>query len=178
MTMTTTTRIYVASLAAYNAGRLVGEWIDAAADADTIREQIAAMLAGGPGRGEEYAVHDYDGFGPAGDALGEYPDLADVSRLAGLIGEHGEVAAHVYADERDADRTEALLTDGYRGAWDSLADYVAEFYEDCHADSLAALPDALRHRIDWDGVAHDWECGGDVTTYAVGGQTHVFDANV
>ena len=115
MTTTAAPRIYVASLAAYNSGRLIGEWIDATADADVIRQSIADMLAAGPGRGEEYAIHDYDGFGPAGDALGEYPDVADVARLAALIGEHGEVAAHVYANEHDVTRTETLLTDGYRG---------------------------------------------------------------
>jgi len=38
-------RIYVASLADYTAGRLYGCWIDADQPAETIREQITAMLA-------------------------------------------------------------------------------------------------------------------------------------
>lgn len=40
--------IYVADLAAYNNGHLYGCWIDAAQDADQIREEIATMLRGSP----------------------------------------------------------------------------------------------------------------------------------
>lgn len=40
-----TPRVYVASLADCNAGRLHGRWIDADQSADAIREQIAEMLA-------------------------------------------------------------------------------------------------------------------------------------
>jgi len=40
-----TPRIYVASLADYNAGRLHGCWIDADQSADAIRDEIAQMLA-------------------------------------------------------------------------------------------------------------------------------------
>jgi len=40
-----TPRIYVASLADYVAGRLHGRWIDADRPIETIREQIAQMLA-------------------------------------------------------------------------------------------------------------------------------------
>ena len=43
-----TPRIYVACLAAYNAGRLHGEWIDADQDADVIHEEIQEMLAAMP----------------------------------------------------------------------------------------------------------------------------------
>jgi len=39
-----TPRIYVASLADYNAGRLHGRWIDANQSADSIRDEIAQML--------------------------------------------------------------------------------------------------------------------------------------
>lgn len=42
-----TPRIYVACLASYNAGRLHGRWIDAA-DADTMREEIAEILRASP----------------------------------------------------------------------------------------------------------------------------------
>ena len=39
-----TPRIYVASLADYNAGRLHGRWIDADQPIEVIREEIAEML--------------------------------------------------------------------------------------------------------------------------------------
>ena len=43
-TATDTPRVYVACLAAYNAGKLHGERIDANQDADAIHEEIQAML--------------------------------------------------------------------------------------------------------------------------------------
>lgn len=57
-------RIYVADLAAYNAGYLHGVWIDACDDVSDIREQIKAMLAASPVEdSEEHAIHDDEGFG-------------------------------------------------------------------------------------------------------------------
>jgi antirestriction protein len=47
-TTTTTPRIYVACLAAYNNGELHGEWIDADQSADAIRKEINKMLATSP----------------------------------------------------------------------------------------------------------------------------------
>lgn len=42
--MSSDTRIYVACLASYNAGRLHGAWIDATQDADDIRREIAEKV--------------------------------------------------------------------------------------------------------------------------------------
>jgi antirestriction protein len=56
-------RIYVADLAAYNNGFLHGVWIDATEDVDAIHEKIAVMRAASPvAGGEEYAIHDFEGF--------------------------------------------------------------------------------------------------------------------
>ena len=41
----TTPRIYVASLADYNSGRLLGRWIDADQPVEDIHREIAEMLA-------------------------------------------------------------------------------------------------------------------------------------
>ena len=63
-TETITPRIYVACLAAYNNGELHGAWIDADQDADAIREEIAVILTTSPEpNAEEWAIHDYEGFG-------------------------------------------------------------------------------------------------------------------
>ena len=53
-------RIYVADLAAYNAGYLHGVWIDASQDLEDIQAQVDTMLAASPVKGaEEYAIHDF-----------------------------------------------------------------------------------------------------------------------
>jgi len=57
-------RIYVADLAAYNNGRLHGVWINACLDPEDIQEQVNKMLAESPEPdAEEYAIHDFEGFG-------------------------------------------------------------------------------------------------------------------
>src|SRR5713226_1168914 len=70
-------RIYVASLSDYNAGRLHGAWIDVDQDDEQIWEELNAMLARSPEpMAEEFAIHDYDGFGPL--QLGEYERIDEV----------------------------------------------------------------------------------------------------
>jgi Antirestriction protein (ArdA) len=54
--MSTETRIYVACLAAYNAGYLHGEWIDVT-DTDSINEQVQAMLKASPIPNDEANKH-------------------------------------------------------------------------------------------------------------------------
>ncbi|MFD7017229.1 antirestriction protein ArdA [Streptomyces sp. NPDC059928] len=74
-------QIYAACLAAYNNGILHGEWIDATQDPDSIGHEIQLMLERSPIPGaEEYAIHDYDGFG--GLDLGEYESLDDLHGIA------------------------------------------------------------------------------------------------
>lgn len=46
-------RIYVADLAAYNAGHLHGIWIDATLELDEIQARVSAMLEASPVKGAE-----------------------------------------------------------------------------------------------------------------------------
>ena len=65
-----TPAIYAANLAAYNEGRLVGEWIrlEPGITGKEIGKRIQAMID--RTGGEEYAIHDYDNL-PSD--LGEWP---------------------------------------------------------------------------------------------------------
>ncbi len=176
----TTPRIYVASLADYNAGRLLGRWIDADQPADAIREEIAAMLAESRELvAEEWAIHDYENFG--GLRLSEYEDIDRVAEVARLMSEHGPLFADLLShlgDTSNVDEAQRYMEEGYRGAFDSLADYAAELVEECYADALKTLPDLIRHHIDYDGIAHDMELSGDLLVVPHAGQLHVFDAHV
>src|SRR5436189_4774564 len=59
-----TPRIYAATLSDYNAGRLHGAWIDADQDPEELQAEIDAMLAkSAEPVAEEWAIHDYEGFG-------------------------------------------------------------------------------------------------------------------
>lgn len=138
-------RIYVASLADYNAGRLHGRWIDAAQDADEIHREIQAMLAESPEHGEEWAIHDYEGF--AGSHLSEYEDIERIAKLAAALSKPGPAFAFVLNGD-DPDRFE----DAYVGEADSEQEYAEELFNDLF---LADVPENVRAYIDYDAFARD-----------------------
>lgn len=175
-----TPRIYVASLADYNAGRLHGRWIDANQSADAIREEIAEMLAESKQRTDgEWAIHDYENFGDL--ELSEYAGIDQVAQAAHLIAEHGPVFAALLAyvgGASNIDEALRYMEQGYCGEYDSLTDYAEQFIDDCYADSIKGLPEFIRYRIDYEGIGRDMEISGDVFTLECEGKVHVFYASI
>ncbi len=173
-------RIYVASLADYNAGRLHGRWIDADQDIDDIRAEVAAMLAESPEPvAEEWAIHDYENFAEL--RLSEFEDLEQVAEAARLIGRYGPVVAGLlnHLGGLDAlDEANRYMEEAYRGEYDRPADYAEALLDDCYSDVLKALPDFIRCRIDYEGIADDLQMGGDIFIIEDAGQFHVFDARI
>lgn len=176
----TTPRIYVASLADYNAGRLLGRWIDADQPAEGIHQAIAAMLKESKEPiAEEWAIHDYENFGSL--TLSEFADIQSVAEAARLIVEHGEVFAELVGHLgglSSLEEARQYMEEGYRGAFDRVEDFAQEFVEDCYGDVIGKLPDFLRYHIDYEGIAHDMEYGGDIFTLSSDGKVHIFDAQI
>jgi antirestriction protein len=175
-------RIYVASLSDYNAGRLHGVWLDADVDAEALYEGVRSMLATSTEHGaEEFAIHDYEGFGPL--RLGEYESLESASRIARGIGEHGMAFAH-WADLLGTNDAADLehFEDAYRGHFESLADYAESLLDDvgAQAEIDTAIPDYLAPyvHLDIEGFGRDLEPSGDITTSAGDGGIYVFDGTV
>ncbi len=171
-----TPRIYLASLADYNAGRVHGRWIDANQDAEAIHEVIAALLAESREPvAEEWAILDYENF--AGLSLSEFEDIEQVAHAGHLIAKHGEVFAallkHLGGVE-DAELGKRYIEEGYWGEYDNLEDFAIELIKDCYGDTLKLLPDFIRHRIDYEGIAQDMELNGDFFVVEVGHMKHVF----
>ena len=113
MTKTTTPKIYVADLAAYNAGKLRGVWIDAAQEPDQIKAEVQAMLAESlEPLADEHAIHDTDGF--EGVFISEWANFEDVHQIALLIEEHGALGAELLNHwNNDVDEVRRLFEDGY-----------------------------------------------------------------
>src|SRR4051795_7421988 len=130
---TTSPRIYVACLAAYNAGRLHGRWIDAAQDADAIWAEVREMLAASPVPGaEEHAIHDYEGF--AGIGIGEYDSIEVVAQLAELLEEHGPALGAFYANQpgywsENMDEIGEAFAESFNGEHDSEEAFAEELAE-------------------------------------------------
>jgi antirestriction protein len=126
----TAPRIYVACLAAYNSGRLHGRWIDANQSVDDIWSEVQAMLAASPEPGaEEWAIHDYEGFGEL--RLSEWESFERVSAIAAGIEEHGDSFTAWLSYDSDQDPSDIeRFEDAYRGEWNSLRDYAENLAED------------------------------------------------
>ncbi|MDP9164520.1 MAG: antirestriction protein ArdA [Actinomycetota bacterium] len=173
-------RIYVASLADYNAGRLHGAWIDADQEPEQLSDAVQAMLAKSrqPGA-EEWAIHDYDGFGAY--RLGEYHRLEDVAALAAGISEHG-LAFAAWAEQASLD-TERLerFDDAYLGHFGSVETYAEDWLDESGANELLdKLPSWLRPYVNLDvaGFARDLQLGGDITCAPDETGVHIFDATI
>ncbi|HBG62150.1 MAG: hypothetical protein A2Y03_00490 [Omnitrophica WOR_2 bacterium GWF2_38_59] len=148
-TITTTPKIYVACLAAYNNGRLHGKWIDAEQNADAIQEEIQEMLKNSPEPfAEEWAIHDYEGF--EGLSINEYESIEDVAEYARLIAEHGAAYA-AYANNVGVDyATEEGFEESYQGEWDS-----EEAFAENLADEIMDIPERLSYYFDYGKFAHE-----------------------
>lgn len=164
-------RIYVADLAAYNNGMLHGVWLDATDEPDTSQEQINTMLENSPIAGaEEYAIHDYEGFG--GYAVSEYEGIQAVHEIACFIEEHGKLGGELLnyygGDIQDAQKA---IEEQYHGCFSLLADFAQELTE----ETTSNIPDNLAFYIDYEKMGRDFEYSGDVFTIETAhDEVHVF----
>ena len=167
--MTTEIRIYVADLAAYNAGHLHGVWIDVTDDLDSIQEQISAMLADSPVcDAEEYAIHDYEGFG--GYELGEYEGLENAHEVACFIEQYPDFGGALLSYYCDIDEARKIAKENYCGCYASIADYAQELTED-----TSEIPSHLEYYIDYERMSQDMELNGGIFTIEIGFQeVHIF----
>jgi antirestriction protein len=165
-------RVYAADLAAYNQGILAGVWIDAAQDPEDIKSEIQEMLAHSPvPHAEEWAWHDYEGFGEL--RLSEFTSIENISRLAKLIEEHGEMFAEVvshFGGTDYLDEAERAMQEGYQGTYRSLTDWAEQHAEDTGID----CGEPWRGYIDFERWANDAEMGGDIFTIDVPDGVAVF----
>lgn len=161
-------RIYVACLAAYNNGILHGRWIDALKDAETILDEIGAMLKASPIAGaEEFAIHDYEGF--EGARIEEYQCIVSVAEIAAFISEHGKLGGKLLEYFGDLENARTAMEEDYRGQYSSLADFAQELTEE-----TTEIPENLQYYIDYKRMARDLEIN-DVRVIETGfAEVHIF----
>lgn len=154
-------RAYVADLAAYNAGELIGQWIDLdGLDADEMKAAVQAVIDASPFPGaEEYAIHDWDGV-PS--SFGEWPDWERVAAYVEVVTELDEEELEAYEIWHDCEpdyNTELeAFRDAYRGCFTSGADYAQDLAEDLGLPESNAWPCCC---IDWEHAWQELRMGGD-----------------
>lgn len=164
-----TPKIYVACLAAYNAGLLHGKWIDAAKDKGHIWRELRDMLASSPeAPAEEWAIHDYEGFGTL--RLSEFESIEHVHELARFIEENPKLGPELLS-HFSGNLDEARAACGtYLGEYTSIAACMEELTQE-----TTQIPESLRYYIDYESMARDTVRNGDLFTIETGHeQVHVF----
>lgn len=179
-------QIYVASLSDYNAGILHGDWIFADNEPEVLQEAIGQMLDRSPTTeatgevAEEWAIHDFDGFGQA--ALGEYESLERVAQLARGIVRYGEPFSAWWADEDRSDEDGGdvftQFEQQFQGEYSTFEEYGESLLEELGVDidDLAEVPESLRPYVcfDLDAWLRDLRIGGDITVIEGLGRVYVF----
>ena len=167
-------RIYVACLAAYNHGRLHGQWINANQTTADLHEDVQRMLTASPVPGaEEWAIHDYENF--EGARIGEYTPLDAVAELAAGIVEHGAAFA-AWADEQPTgEATSQAFEDAYLGSWPDPGAYGEHLLDDI-GHPTDQLPDWIRPyvRIETEQLGRDASSSLNAITGS-DGRLHLFD---
>lgn len=154
MTQDNTPRIYVACLAAYNNGKLHGEWIDCDQDADDIQDEINEMLANSPEPdAEEWAIQDFENW--HGIKIGENEDIERIAELAELIEEHGKPFA-LYCLHHNDEATAEDFLEHYRGQYEDEEDFVYQSWEDDGTLKRLEEMNVNSCYIDWEAIASDW----------------------
>lgn len=168
-------RIYVASLADYNNGRLVGRWMDGAREPWEIYEDIEAMLASSPVFAEEWAIHDFEGFGEF--RLHEYESIETVSRLALGIAEHGQAFAALAASAGTDEAMLGRFEEVYLGEFESLEEFARQLAEDLGLEvQLDQLSEGLRPYVSVDYETFGRDLGTELLVEdAPGGHVYLFD---
>lgn len=168
-------RIYVACLASYNNGTLHGRWIDANQDAEGIHAEIQTILKASPEPfAEEWAVHDYEGFG--GIELSEWPSIERVSALAQFIEDHGDAFTLWYESQDgqhfETDNLEEKFLEQWQGAHDSESAFADHLLD--QTGQLREFPEWAQSYFDFEAYARDLRIGGDYSFLRHQGQVYVF----
>jgi antirestriction protein len=153
--------IYVASLSDYNNGRLHGSWIDASQSPDELYAAVQSMLETSPiSDAEEYAVHDYEGFGPWRPS--EYESIETIAAVANGIAGHGPAFAHYVALRGTEEDTLSDFEDHYLGHYESAEAYAEELLDELGI-SIQVPPELEPYvQLDVAAYARDLELGGDI----------------
>jgi antirestriction protein len=186
-----TPKIYVADLAAYNNGMLVGEWLDLSDydDGSEVMDAIQDLLSqwseeSGEER-EEYAIHDYENFDSNlySEYMGEetFDKVIKAYKLSEEKGVPMSVISHIIT-EYDPDDVEEWYDEHFEGEYNSDTD-LAYGYIDMIGGMERLKQDTLEQYFDYEAFGRDLAYdyteidGFYFRTYKRGGEIKKYDLN-
>ena len=149
-----TIKIYVASLEAYNQGRMVGDWVTPSDYSDFEKFNNAIQVA--TKYADEVAVHDYDGI----NLNNEYPDFEDLYEFCKALAdtdEHMHEVIIAYAENAYEDLNPDIITkaeDYYVGTYSSFQEYADDYANEI---LLSNADDFIKGYFDYESHARDLE---------------------
>lgn len=145
--------VYVACLAAYNNGKLHGQWIDCNQDTADIWAEIEEMLSNSPEPdAEEWAVHDFENW--QGIEISECEDIERLAKLAQMLTEHGAAFA-AYCQYYGNDASPEDFTEYYMGEYKSEEDFAYEQWEELGLIKKLEELNIFDSYINWEAIARD-----------------------
>lgn len=158
-------KVYIADLSAYNAGHMIGNWIDVTSEHE-LHEAIAGLLiagatAEGDGEHEEWFVSDYDETPDwVANDLGEYPSVAKLVEVAKVLDNvHDEYALEAWANYTGygVDEIDHFDENSVHGPKPSMEDVAYAYVED---GLLGEIPDSVAGYIDYRALGRDLYADG------------------
>jgi antirestriction protein len=176
-------KAWIGCLAAYNSGKLHGEWVDLIdiGDKDDLSEAISAILASSPEpNAEEWAVFDHEGFGSL--TFGMYPNPYQLRELAQALEAVSDSEAFLaYVDNQGQDyalqdlaATVEEFTENYLGTH-KKGDFAYEYTEQTVGREVWEWIERNGH-IEWEDMEDDWSCDWLTIIETGGGEAFYFQA--
>lgn len=169
--------IYVASLSDYNAGRLHGKWIEIHGDADDVYDRIEAVLkTSSQESAEEYAIHDFEGFG--GIELRETESVEDLVFIAEALDHYPAGVVKYFHEKVSPEHLAERCQDGYirTTEWNvdpesAVAEYALDYLTD---HGTEGVPQLWRDHIEAvaQSLAVNWINEGTVIPIYAGAGTY------
>ena len=147
-----TIKIYVASLEAYNSGRMVGDWVTPSDYLSFEKFNNAIQIA--TEYADEVAVHDYEGI----NLNNEYPDFEELYYFCEAVEDSwvDEEVILAYAECTGEELNNELIANAensYVGTYSSFQEYADEWAD----EQLRDTDDVLKNYFDYESHARDLE---------------------
>ncbi len=174
-------QVYLTDLAAYNAGSLVGKWVQLPLTGFELSQAISEVLTEGEHavdgeNHEEYFITDYEWIDVDLKEIDEYENiynLNDELKLLVDLDKDKLKAVKFLLDEGitlDIEDAISRAEDVIIHANQSMEDVAVELIESCY--DLKDIPSIIANNINYDAIARDlehdgtyWEISGDVYEY-------------
>lgn len=146
-------KIYIANLAKYNEGKLVGEWLTLPLSREELEERIDEIL----GEDEEYAIHDYE----APFYISEYDNVYRINEHVAVMANHDcRVVIALCECMDNVEEVVRLLESGDYSVYfdvDNLCDVAAEMVDEGYLGPIAS---SISSYIDYEKIARDLKIDG------------------